>query len=70
MPERPQVKATSQENAGLLSQADAAAELAADAFAAGNPAVGIAALQLSSQLLHLARIRERMRDAGQSNVPR
>jgi len=43
--------------AKLLEQADEAAELAKQAFAAGDAVTGIAALQLSAELVQLAKIR-------------
>jgi hypothetical protein len=43
----------------VLKQSSAAAELAREAFAAGDLVTGIAALQLAAQLVRLARIWEK-----------
>jgi hypothetical protein len=43
----------------ILTQANEAAEVARDAFAAGDLVTSIAALQLAAQLVQLARIFER-----------
>lgn len=40
----------------LLDQAQEASEIARDAFAAGRPAIGIAAVVLAAQLVQLARL--------------
>lgn len=40
----------------LLEQAEEASDIARDAFALGNPAVGIAAVTLAAQLVQLARL--------------
>jgi hypothetical protein len=40
----------------LLEQSDRAAEVAREAFAAGDTATGIAAIQLAAQLVQLARL--------------
>ena len=40
----------------LLDQAQEAAEIAAAAFAQGNPVVGIAGVQLAADLVRLAKI--------------
>ena len=40
----------------LLEQSDAAAEIAKQAFAAGDMVTGIAAIQLAAQLVQLARL--------------
>jgi hypothetical protein len=40
----------------LLRQSDDAAEIARNAFAAGDLATGIAAIQLAAQLVQLARL--------------
>jgi hypothetical protein len=40
----------------LLEQSDAAADVAREAFAAGDVVTGIAAIQLAAQLLQLARL--------------
>ena len=45
----------------LLEQASEAAEVAREAFAAGDNVVGIAAIKLAAQLLQLARIQEKIR---------
>lgn len=43
----------------LLKQADAATEVAREAFAAGDTVTGIAAIQLAAQLVQLAKLFER-----------
>jgi hypothetical protein len=40
----------------LLEQSDIAAEVAREAFAAGDAVTGIAAIQLAAQLVQLARL--------------
>ena len=42
----------------LLEQSDAAAEVAREAFAAGDTVTGIAAIQLAAQLVQLASLLE------------
>lgn len=45
----------------VLTQANEAAEIARQAFAAGDLVTGIAAIQLAAQLVQLARIFETIR---------
>jgi hypothetical protein len=40
----------------ILDQSDAAAEVAREAFAAGDVVTGIAAIQLAAQLVQIARL--------------
>ena len=44
----------------LLEQSSQAAEVAREAFAAGDIATGIAAIQLAAQLVQLARLSEQI----------
>lgn len=43
----------------LLEQSDAAAEIAREAFAAGDVVTGIAAIKLAAELVQLARLLDR-----------
>lgn len=54
MADDPQHKTTPPRS--LLEQAQEASDLAREAFAVGNPAVGIAAVTLAAQLVQLARL--------------